>query len=458
VSAAQRPQESPAALLGGTARFSGGRPLAGRAPVPGDKSISHRALIFAALAEGRSVLRGLSTGHDVAATAAALRSLGAEQAGDVRGELAVAGGRSRLSEADAPLDLGNSGTGMRLLTGVAASLPFLTVLVGDESLRRRPMERIVTPLREMGARVDGREGGRLAPLVVRGGGLAGVDYRPPVSSAQVKGAVLLAGIAADGETVVRETIATRRHTEELLELAGAPADVEETAGGYAVRVRRSSLAPFTLDVPGDPSQAAFAIVAGCVVPGSDVVVENVYLGPGRAGFLAVLERMGADVEVTWRSPTTGDVRARHGKLAATRVEGREVPDLIDEIPVLAVAAAFAEGTTVFADAAELRAKESDRIATMANELSRLGAEVEERPDGLVVHGGGPDGLGRPPAGAGAAVTAVASHGDHRVAMALAVAGLASGGGVVEVAGFDAVATSWPGFAATIDELTAGAAR
>ncbi len=445
-------------LHGGVATFAGGRPLRGRAVVPGDKSISHRALIFAALAEGRSVLRGLSTGDDVAATAAALSRLGAGLDRLPDGVVAVTGGHERLAEAETPLDLANSGTGMRLLTGVAASLPFLTLLIGDESLRRRPMERVVTPLRAMGARVDGRADGRLAPLVVRGGGLTGIDYRPPVASAQVKGAVLLAGIAAYGTTVVREAVPTRRHTEELLELAGASAEVEDGPNGYVVAVRRSSLSPFALEVPGDPSQAAFPIVAGCIVPDSDVLVENVYLGPGRAGFLAVLERMGAEVELRRRNATTGDVHARHGKLIATRVEGREVPDLIDEIPVLAVAAACAEGTTVFADAGELRTKESDRIATMASELAKLGVEVEELPDGLAVHGAGPDALSSVGRRAGPAVTPVASHGDHRVAMALAIAGLAGGGAGVEVSGFDAVATSWPGFTSMVAELADRPAR
>jgi len=405
--------------------------------VPGDKSISHRALIFGALAEGESLVRGLSDGDDVVRTRAAVQALGAEVDGEV-----VRGGRSRLREPERPIDVGNSGTGLRLLTGLVAAFPFLTVLVGDESIHRRPMDRVAEPLRAMGASIDGRDGGRLAPMVVRGGGLVGVDWSPPVPSAQVKGAILLAALGAEGETVVRERVATRRHTEELLALTGAPVRVEQTLEGYAVRLRAAALSPFELDVPGDPSQAAFLVVAACIVPGSEVTVENVYVGPGRAGFLGVLERMGADLSVEHRDATTADVTARYGPLNATVVEGAEVPDCIDEIPALAVAAAAAEGTTEFRDAAELRVKESDRIATTSAGLAALGVEVETSPAGLAVHGSAPAAWhgGR-----------VESHGDHRIAMAFAVAALA-GGAEVLVDGFDAVATSWPGFLADLEGL------
>jgi 3-phosphoshikimate 1-carboxyvinyltransferase len=438
-------------LHSGEVTVAGGRPLVGRARVPGDKSISHRALILAALAEGRSVLRGVSSGRDVLATADAVRALGADVR-DGGGEIRVEGGRSVLREAERPLDLGNSGTGMRLICGLAASLPFLTVLVGDGSLSARPMERVVEPLRAMGARIDGRAGGRHAPLVVRGGGLQGIEYAPPVASAQVKGSVLLAGLDAAGTTTVRERIATRRHTEELLSLAGAAPETAENADGYVVRLRRSDLVPFELDVPGDPSQAAFLVTAACIVPGSDIVVENVYLGPGRAGFLAVLERMGAIIEVRSRTATTGDVHVRHSELVATTVGGSEVPGLIDEIPILAVAASFAAGTTEFRDASELRAKESDRIVTVATELRRLGVDVDELADGLVVRGRGPSGAIAQRAAGNGAVT-VRSHGDHRVAMALAVLALAGERECpVTVSGFDAVATSWPGFTAVLEGL------
>ncbi len=427
---------------GDVARVGGAGPLTGRVRVPGDKSISHRALIFAALADGTSVLEGLSRGDDVVRTARAMAALGARVDAGEWGRVVVAGGAGRLAEPERPIDVGNSGTGLRLLAGVAARLAFLTVLVGDESIHRRPMERIVTPLRAMGAAIDGRHEGRLAPLVVRGGDLRGIDYTPPVPSAQVKSALLLAGLGASGDTVVRERHPTRRHTEEMLALAGAPADVGEEDGHHVVRVRAGELAPFAIDVPGDPSQAAFLVVAALVVPGSEVVVERVYVGPGRAGFIDVLLRMGADIELVRHDATTADLVVRHSALRATEVRGAEVPDCIDEIPVLAVAACFADGTTVFADAAELRVKESDRIATTTAELGRIGADIEPTEDGMVVRGGGLHPTG-----------AVRSHGDHRIAMALSVAALAGGAGsMLEIDGFGAVETSWPGFLATLESL------
>lgn len=452
--------DDPSVRAADAVRVVAAGPLRGRVRVPGDKSISHRALILAGLADGTSTLRGLSLGDDVARTALALRAYGVEvqdqaartPAGDATAaasgparpgrDVVVIGGVERFCEPDRPIDVGNSGTALRLLVGVAARLPLLTVLVGDESIHRRPMERVVAPLRSMGARIDGRDGGRLAPLVVRGGNLAGIDYAPPVPSAQVKSAVLLAGLGARGDTVVRERVPTRRHTEELLALAGAAPEVDDRAGGYVVRVQASRLAPFEVDVPGDPSQAAFLVVAALLVPGSEVVIERVYVGPGRAGFLGVLERMGADIEVVRHDATTADLVVRHSELRATEVRGAEVPDCIDEIPVLAVAAAFAEGTTVFADAAELRVKESDRIATTSTELARLDVEVQPTSDGMVVTGGRPRAAG-----------VACSHGDHRIAMALAVATVAAGAGAeLTIEGFSAVGTSWPGFLDTLDAL------
>jgi 3-phosphoshikimate 1-carboxyvinyltransferase len=407
--------------------------LHGQIRVPGDKSISHRALLLAARAEGRSRIRGLSSGADVAHTCRAVRSFGAEVTPVQPGEFLVDGGAERLAEPAGPIDVGNSGTSIRLLAGWAAAIDGLTVLSGDASIARRPMDRVTAPLRGMGARIDGRQDGRLPPLVVRGGGLQGIDYRLPVPSAQVKGALLLAGLAAAGETTVREDVPTRMHTEELLQQCGA--DIHVAAG--VVTVRPSVLQPLDLDVPGDPSQAAFWIVAACITPGSDLVVEHVYVGPGRAGFLDVLQRMGAAVTLTDFDPvtSTASIAARYGPLHGTDVGGSEVPSLIDEIPVLAVAAAVAEGTTTFVDAAELKVKESDRIATMVTALLAVGGRAEGRPDGLVVHGHG----GRPLAGGQAD-----SAGDHRVAMALAVAALGAAA-PVGIAGWDAVATSYPAF-------------
>ncbi|HVA74843.1 MAG TPA: 3-phosphoshikimate 1-carboxyvinyltransferase [Acidimicrobiales bacterium] len=406
--------------------------------VPGDKSISHRCVLLAARAEGTSTIRGLSSGDDVARTLRAAEFFGAGVRAIVPAatgapSVEIDGGTGRLHEPVAVVDVGNSGTCIRLIAGWASGVDGLTVLAGDESIAGRPMGRVVEPLREMGARIDGRSGGSLPPLVIRGGSLHGIDYRLPVPSAQVKGALLLAGISAEGATTVREEVGTRTHTEELLALAGADLDV--TPG--AVTVRRSKLTPFEVTVPADPSQAAFWVVAACVTPGSDVTLPNVYVGPARAGFLDVLRRMGADIELAEEDPTasTATIRARHSALRATEVGGDEVPALIDEIPVLAVAAAYAEGTTTFSGAAELRVKETDRVETMVAALRAIGANVEPLPDGLVV-----DGRGGNPLDGGR----VQSAGDHRVAMSLAVAALASKDPVI-VDGWNAVATSYPGF-------------
>jgi 3-phosphoshikimate 1-carboxyvinyltransferase len=410
-----------------------GRGLRGRLRAPGDKSVSHRALLLAALAEGRSTLTGLSTGHDVLHTAAAMSAFGADVAHDIDGTVTVDGGSTRLHEPAAVIDVGNSGTGIRLLAGWAAARPGLTVLAGDASVGGRPMGRIAVPLRLMGALIDGRNDGTLPPLVVRGGDLTGIDYRPPVASAQVKGAVLLAGLAAAGETTVREAVPTRLHSEELLAAFGA--DIETGPG--SVTVRRSTLSPVELAVPADPSQAAFWVVAATLVPGSDLILPRVYVGPGRAGFLDVLRRMGADITVVDvdDAARTADLRVRTAGLVATTVAGDEVASLIDEIPALAVAAAFAEGTTTFADAAELRVKETDRVETTVAALLAVGIAAEPRSDGLVVRGR----AGRPVDGGD-----IEAKGDHRIAMAFAVAGLGATAPVT-VHGWEAVATSYPGF-------------
>ncbi|MEA2931354.1 MAG: 3-phosphoshikimate 1-carboxyvinyltransferase [Actinomycetota bacterium] len=404
-------------------RVTGGRPLRGQLRVPGDKSISHRALMVGALAEGTSVVRGLSTGEDVGRTRAGVEALGAVVEGD-----RVTGGRDLLHEPGDAIDVGNSGTTMRLLAGLCAGFEWVTVLIGDASIARRPMDRVAGPLRLMGAGVDCEGGGSLPPLVVRGGGLTGIDYAMPVASAQVKSSILLAGLGARGETVVREKVRTRAHTEEMLVAAGADVTLEDD--GRTVRLRPGRLQPFELDVPGDPSQAAFWVVAACVVPGSDLVVDDVYLGPARVGFLDVLRRMGADVEVVGER----SIHARYTPdLHGTDVDGDEVPGLVDEIPVLAVAAALAEGITTFAGAGELRVKETDRVATVSSELAAMGAEVQPTADGLVVSGR-----------ARLRGAEVRSHGDHRVAMAMAVAAMAAEGETV-IEGWEAVATSYPGF-------------
>lgn len=422
----------------GTLTVVGKGPLLGRAHVPGDKSISHRALLLAGLAEGTSHVTGLGDGDDIIRTRLALEMLGVGFDGDE-----IHGGRTRFHEPERPLDMGNSGTGTRLLAGVLASMPFLSVLIGDASIHRRPMDRVVLPLREMGARIDGREEGRYAPLVVRGGALHGIDYAPPVASAQVKSAILLAGLAATGETVVREKIATRRHTEEMFKMAGADILTNEQTSNYVARVKSSTLTPFDFAVPCDPSQAAFFVVGACIIPGSDLTVENVYVGPGRGGFIDVLRRMGADITLTDRGHHGADIHVRSASLRATEIGGTEVPSLIDEIPILCLAAACAEGTTTIRDAAELRVKESDRIATVTSEMRAIGADIEPTDDGFVIRGTGvrPRGM-------------VHAHGDHRIAMSLAIAGLC-GEAPLAIEGFDAVSSSWPSFQRDLEALQCG---
>jgi len=414
-----------------------GRALGGRLRAPGDKSISHRALLVAALSSGRSRIRGLSDGRDVRHTLGAVVALGAGVGTGRGGVTYVDGGRQRLHEPGAAIDVGNSGTGIRLLAGLVATIEGLTVLQGDSSIACRPMDRVAVPLRMMGALVDGRQGGRLPPIVVRGGHLVGIDYALPVPSAQVKSAVLLAGLGAEGVTTVHETVPTRAHTEEMLAAAGADIAVRSVDGGFTVVLRPSVLHATEIAVPADPSQAAFWVVAACITPGSDILLEDVYVGPGRAGFVDVLLRMGAKLELLNRDPVrrTADIRARAGPLAATTIGGPEVASLIDEIPVLAVAAAYATGTTTFSDASELRVKETDRVVTTVELLCALGVGAEPAPDGLVVTGN----QGAPVTGA-----TVESHGDHRIAMAAAVAALGASSPVT-VNGWDATTTSYPGF-------------
>jgi 3-phosphoshikimate 1-carboxyvinyltransferase len=426
-----------------TVRLTGPAALTGTLSVPGDKSISHRVLLLAAIASGTTYASGLSLGDDVRRTRQAIGLLGAEveeiPAGTASTGTALAITGGTLCEPAAPLDLGNSGTGIRLIAGVCAGQDALSVLTGDQSLVTRPMDRIVAPLRSMGARIDGRAAGRLAPLAIRGGGLTGIDYSPPVVSAQVKSAVLLAGLFANGPTTVRESVPTRRHTEELLAEFGYDVVVE----GSSVTVRPPvQLSAAKVVVPGDPSQAAFWTVAGLVCPDSQVTVEGVYLGYGRAGFADVLRRMGGNLEV---NPADGTVRASTSALRGISIGPQDIPSMIDEVPAIAIAAAFAEGTTVISGAAELRVKESDRIASTVAMLNAFGVAATPTPDGMIIRGGRPRGD-----------AVVDAHGDHRLAMAACVCGLAVSGSTM-IRTWDSVATSYPGFAAHVAALTRGTA-
>jgi len=410
-----------------------GGPLRGSVYVPGDKSISHRVLMLAALADGTSVIRGLSDGRDVRCTLSIIGQIGAEMDEGADGTLRIRGGR--LHEPGAVLDVGNSGTGIRLLAGMLAGMPFRSVLDGDASIRRRPMDRVLVPLAQMGARVSGFDGSASAPLTIEGGGLSGIDYEPPVASAQVKGCVLFAGLSADGPTTVVEPAPTRAHTEELFVATG----VEVVAEPGRVSVAPGRPRPFEHDVEGDPSQAAFWAVAASIVPDSEVVVQNVYRGQGRNGFVDVLQRMGADLH---HDPATGDLTVRAASLDGTVVGADEVPGLVDEIPVLAVAAACAGGETRFEGVAELRVKESDRLATVEEFLGAMGIPARTEGDVLVVEGGRLHGA------------SVDSHNDHRIAMAAAVAALVADGPTT-IDGWESVATSYPGFADDLLGLRSG---
>jgi 3-phosphoshikimate 1-carboxyvinyltransferase len=417
--------------------------LEGNLAVPGDKSVSHRALIFAAMAAGRSVIRGAAHGADVASTAASLARLGLDvPAGPVPRLLSVEGlGWQVAREAD--LDAGNSGTTMRLLTGALAGRPGRFVLSGDASLSLRPMERVASPLRRMGASVSLARGGR-PPIQVEGRPLHGIAYDIPIASAQVKGAVLLAGLQAEGPTSVAEPGVSRDHTERMLVWLGLPVSIAPGTVTLAAG-KHLPLPAFELDVPGDFSSAAFWVVAATLVPGSRVCIEGVGVNPSRTGLLEILASMGAEVEVIPQAAEPeliGSLRARSAELRGVRVSGGVVARTIDELPLVAVAATQAEGVTTIRDAAELRVKESDRLAVLAAGLRELGADVEEAPDGLSVRGPTPLHGGR-----------VESAGDHRMAMAFAVAAMIASGPVT-VGGWEGTAISYPGF---LDDL-AGLAR
>jgi len=425
--------------------LTGPHPLRGHLRVPGDKGMSHRALLFAAMAEGRSRVVGLAGGDDVFRTRRALAQLGVTST--IAGSAVTVDGRGvgAFTEPAGVVDCGNSGTSIRLLSGLLAGRPFLNVLTGDDSLVQRPMRRVVEPLRAMGAHVDGRADGTLPPLVVRGGGLVGTAHQLAVASAQVKTALILAGLQAEGTTEITEPAPSRDHTERMLVALGAPVTrVDERA----VRVTTGAPGPLDFEVPGDPSSAAFWVVAATITPGSELVVEDVALNPSRIAFVDVLVRMGASIGIVATGERlgepVGELRVTAASLHGTTVEGATIPWVIDEIPALAVAAAFAEGVTEFRDAGELRVKESDRIATVGDLLTRLQVGVESGADHLVVRGGRPT------------VAELDSHGDHRVAMAGAVAANALEGETL-VRNWRAVTSSYPEFTQDLATLTGRAA-
>jgi 3-phosphoshikimate 1-carboxyvinyltransferase len=412
--------------------------IRGELALPGDKSISHRSVLFAAIADGDTHISGFLTGEDTQNTAKAMQTMGIAIEGLGTERLVVHGkGLDGLCEPGSVLDLGNSGTGMRLLAGLLAGQDFFSILTGDQYLRKRPMARIVEPLQRMGARIDGRSGGTRAPLSIRGGGknVRAIEHASPVASAQVKSAVLLAGLYADGETTVKEPSKSRDHTERMFQFFGVK--VGERGTTVTVQGRQHLRATGPLIIPSDISSAAFFMVAASIVPGSDLLIKNVGVNPTRTGIIDVLIAMGADIMLENLREQAGepvaDIRVRYRKLHGVQIGGDMIPRTIDEIPVLAVAASCAEGQTVIKDASELRVKESDRIATIAAELRKMGAAVTELPDGMEISGG--DTLN------GAICD---SHGDHRIAMSVAVAGLAAKGDTI-VRDTDWIETSFPGF-------------
>ena len=423
--------------------FTASPPLRGSIAVPGDKSISHRALMLGALAVGETRISGLLEGHDVLATAAAMRAMGADIARGDGGDWSVHGvGVGGLMHPAEALDMGNSGTSTRLLMGLVASHPVTATFIGDASLSGRPMGRVIDPLSQMGADITASPGGRL-PLMVRGLCPAvPLSYRLPMASAQVKSAVLLAGLNTPGITEVIEPVPTRDHSERMLRGFGADLSVEIAADG-ARHIRLSGeaeLRPQIITVPGDPSSAAFFIVAALIVPGSAVTITNVGINPTRAGLIGVLQAMGGDIMLTNEREVGGepvaDLLVRHSPLRGIEVDPAVAPSMIDEFPILFIAAALAEGRTVTRGLDELRVKESDRIAVMAKGLSAIGARVSETADGLTIDGSG----GAPLAGG----ATIAGHLDHRICMSFAIAGLISSSAVT-VDDMAPVATSFPTF-------------
>ena len=422
--------------------------------VPGDKSISHRAAMFAGLSNGVCVLHDFSPGEDCHRTVAAMRALGVQidQPEAEPTTLIVHGRYRQLSKPPGDIDCGNSGTTMRLLAGLLAGQPFRSRLTGDASLSSRPMGRVIRPLTDMGARITAEGASEnCAPLVIEGGPLHGFDYHLPMASAQVKGAVLLAGLYASGETRVTEPSQSRDHTERLLRyfLVDVQSPEERTAEGESNQLTiRGGQMPESRNfkVPGDISSAAFWLAAAAAQPGARLLVKNVGLNPTRTGVLSVLLRMGAHVhevieDITQIEPT-GTVEVEGARLHGTIIEGREIPNVIDEIPILAVLGTLAGGQTVIRNAAELRVKETDRLKALATNLKAMGAEVYETPDGLTITGGRPLHGARLP-----------SYGDHRIAMAFAVAGMFAEGETV-IEDCDCIDTSYPGFEKTLDHIIA----
>ncbi|MCU0524847.1 MAG: 3-phosphoshikimate 1-carboxyvinyltransferase [Elainella sp. Prado103] len=412
--------------------------------IPGDKSISHRSLMLGAIAAGETTIEGLLLGEDPRSTAACFRAMGAQISELNSEQVIVQGiGLGQLQEPGDVLDCGNSGTTIRLMLGLLASQPrrFFCV-TGDASLRSRPMKRVIQPLQQMGAEIWCRSGG-YAPIAVQGQTLRPIHFQSPIASAQVKSCVLLAGLLTEGATTVTEPALSRDHSERMLQAFGAEVRVDPEACSATV-IGPAQLTGQRVVVPGDISSAAFWLVAGAIVPDSELLIENVGVNPTRTGILEVLAAMGADIQMEKQRIVAGepvaDLRVRSSPLQACTIGGDLIPRLIDEIPILAVAATCAQGTTIIRDAAELRVKESDRLAVMASQLNRMGAQVTEQPDGLEITGGTP-----------LSGTEVDSHTDHRIAMSLTIAALIAKGSTT-IHRAEAAAISYPDFIPTLRQV------
>ncbi len=408
--------------------------LTGNITVPGDKSISHRAVMFGSLAEGKTKITNFLAGEDCLSTIGAFQAMGVSIHREENTVLIESAGVNGLKEPVQPIDLGNSGTTARLLMGILAGLPYHFALYGDDSLSKRPMDRIANPLRKMGAKIDGRENGRLLPIAIRGVHLSPIDFKPPVKSAQVKSGVLLAGLLTDGVTTVEEVIKTRDHTENMLKAFGADIDVE----GTKVKITgNKKLTGCDIEVPGDISSAAFFLVAAAITEGSQITIENVGLNPTRTGIIDVLKLMNVSIQViekrTIGGEPIGDITVQASQPKATVIEGDIIPRIIDEIPIIALLATQAAGQTVIKDAEELRFKETDRIESVVNTLSRLGATISGTKDGMIIegntqlHGG-----------------VTESYGDHRIGMMIAVASLLTDE-KVELHDDECISISYPTF-------------
>ena len=417
-----------------------GLSLQGTLQIPGDKSISHRALMLGAIAEGETIIEGLLLGEDPRSTADCFRAMGAKISPLNNEKVTVQGiGLGQLQEPSEVLEAGNSGTTMRLMLGLLASHPDrLFCVTGDASLRSRPMSRVIKPLQTMGAKIWGRNNNSLAPLAIQGQTLKPIHYHSPIASAQVKSCILLAGLMTEGKTTVTEPALSRDHSERMLQAFGATLDIDATITGHPELTGQKVI------VPGDISSAAFWLVAASIVEGAELLIENVGINPTRTGILEALEMMGANISLENERVITGepvaDLRVKATQLKACTIEGEIIPRLIDEVPILAVAALFAQGTTIIKDAAELRVKESDRLAVIASQLGKMGANITELPDGLEITGG------KELNGA-----EVDSCGDHRIAMSLAIAALRAKGKTI-INGAEAAAISYPEFVESLQAI------